>query len=70
MNNRIKFVSIEKLWGVKNITTELYDDVNIFIGVNGSSKTTFLNLMEAAVLSDITTLGSIEFQKITLRIDS
>lgn len=70
MENRIKYVSIEKLWGVKNISTELFDDVNIFIGVNGSSKTTFLNLMEAAILSDITTLGSIEFEKITLRIDS
>ena len=49
MANRIKKVTIEKLWGVKNISTELYDDVNIFIGVNGSNKTTFLSLIEAAV---------------------
>lgn len=70
MTNRIKYVSIEKLWGVKSITTELYDDVNIFIGVNGSSKTTFLNLMEAVVLSDIASLGTIDFERIVLRIDS
>ncbi len=40
MANRIKKVTIEKLWGVKNISTELYDDVNIFIGVNGSCENT------------------------------
>lgn len=70
MANRIKYVSIEKLWGVKNISTELHDDVNIFIGVNGSSKTTFLSLIEAAVLADISTLGSIDFERIVLQIDS
>lgn len=70
MANRIQKVTIEKLWGVKNISTELYDDVNIFIGVNGSNKTTFLSLIEAAVLVDIPTLGSIDFEKINLSIDS
>ena len=40
--SRIKHVSIKKLWGVKSISTDFHEHINIFIGSNGSSKTTFL----------------------------
>lgn len=65
---RIKSVSIKKLWGVKNISTEFNEHVNIFIGTNGSSKTTFLNLIEAALLCDINTLANIEFESIEIEL--
>lgn len=66
-NSRISQVSIEKLWGIKNISTDMYEDVNIFIGANGSSKTTFLSLIEATLLVDLGFLGSIDFERITIR---
>ena len=66
--SRIKSVSIKKLWGVKNISTEFNEYVNIFIGTNGSSKTTFFNLIEATLLCDINTLASIEFESIEIRL--
>lgn len=64
----IKSVSIEKLWGVKNISTAFNEHVNIFIGANGSSKTTFLNLIEATLLCDINTLACIDFEKIEIEL--
>lgn len=64
--NRIKHVSINKLWGIKNISTPFHEHVNIFIGANGSSKTTFLNLIEAALLCDISTFANIEFESIEI----
>ena len=53
MECKIKRILIKKLWGVKDIATDFYPNVNIFIGSNGSSKTTFLNLLEAVLVCDI-----------------
>ena len=66
--SRINRVSIKKLWGVKNISTTFDKHVNIFIGANGSSKTTFLNLIEATLLCDISTLACIEFETIEIEL--
>jgi predicted ATPase len=68
--SRIKSVFIKKLWGVKNIETEFNKNVNIFIGVNGTSKTTFLNLIEATLLCDLKTLYNIEFEEIKIELVS
>ena len=38
---RIRQVEIKKLWGIKNITCPLKDDVNIIVGSNGSGKPRF-----------------------------
>ena len=66
----IKSVTISKLWGVKDIKTEFNSDVDIFVGANGTSKTTFLNLIESVLLVDFQTLASIEFEMITIQLQS
>lgn len=66
---KIKHIHIYGLWGVKDIETSFNPDVNIFIGANGTNKTIFLNLLEAALTADVKTLGSIEFSQIVLLID-
>ena len=55
MNNICK-VSIEGLWGIKNISFELNNDVNFFIGPNGTGKTTIINLIAYTIKADITSL--------------
>lgn len=62
----IKHVTISKLWGIKTISTDFDEHVNIFIGINGSSKTTFLNLIEATLLVDLKVFYSIDFEYIKI----
>lgn len=65
MNNICK-VSIEGLWGIKNISFELNNDVNFFIGPNGTGKTTIINLIAYTIKADITSLFRQPFTNITL----
>ena len=67
---KIKHVHIYGLWGVKHIETSFDPNVNIFIGINGTNKTVFLSLLEAALTADIKTLVSIEFLRMEILIDA
>lgn len=67
---KIKYVHICGLWGVKDIETSFDPTVNIFIGQNGSNKTVFLNLLEAALTADAKTLVSVDFSYIGIEIDA
>lgn len=67
---KIKHIHIYGLWGVKDIETSFDPNVNIFIGTNGTNKTVFLNLLEAALTVDVNTLCSIEFSRIKIDIDA
>jgi predicted ATP-dependent endonuclease of OLD family len=62
----IKHVTISKLWGIKTISTDFDEHINIFIGINGSSKTTFLNLIEATFLVDLKVFYSIDFEHVKI----
>lgn len=44
--------TINNLWGNKNISIPLNEDVNIFAGINGSGKTTILNILYCALFND------------------
>lgn len=44
--------TINKLWGDKNISIVLNEDVNIFSGINGSGKTTILNILSTILVGD------------------
>ena len=67
---KLKHVHICGLWGAKDIETSFDPNINIFIGANGSNKTVFLNLIEAALTVDIKTLVEIDFSRIEMIIDA
>jgi len=64
--NFINKVVISGFWGDRDIEFDFYDDVNFLIGINGSGKTTVINLVVAALKADFSTLDRIEFDKITV----
>jgi len=63
---KIQRVEIDGFWGNFYLETNLNEDVNIFIGRNGSGKTTFINFLEASLTADLSLLGSLQFNEIRL----
>jgi predicted ATP-dependent endonuclease of OLD family len=59
-------VEIEGFWGKYKISTDLHPDINIFIGKNGTGKTTFINMLSAVLKGDLKSLLGHDFQKITI----
>ena len=55
MSTIVKHVVIDKLWDYKSISIDMYEDVNILIGSNGTSKTTVLRIIEAILKLDMKT---------------
>ncbi|WP_348686680.1 AAA family ATPase [uncultured Cobetia sp.] len=68
--NFIDEVIIEGFWGDRVIKFELNDDINFIIGVNGSGKTTMVNLIVAALMVDVIELDRLDFTKITIKLKS
>lgn len=66
--NRIDRVEIYGFWGDREIAIDFHFDVNFFIGVNGSGKTTVINIIAAALSADFTTLDRLPFQKVKLEL--
>ncbi|MBR4793338.1 MAG: AAA family ATPase [Bacteroidaceae bacterium] len=66
----IEEVTIKGLWGIKDIHVNLYDDINIFIGDNGSSKTTFLRIIESLLNVDIYNIQDVEFEEVNISVKS
>ena len=65
----IKRVFIKRLWDYKDIDCQLFEDVNILIGSNGTSKTTFLTIVEALLNVDLTSIEDIEFESVRIDLD-
>lgn len=65
---KIKDVEITGFWGQHTIKTSFHDNVNIFIGKNGTGKTTFMNLMQAVLAVDLEELSNLQFESIVLKI--
>lgn len=61
---KIELVIIENFWGDKTVTLKFNDDVNFLIGVNGSGKTTIINLIAACLNADFATLDKAQFSRI------
>jgi len=67
---KIKKVTVKGFWNKFSINTDLDDYVNIFIGKNGTGKTTFINLIEAALTVNLETLISTKFQELTIHLQN
>tara|TARA_R110000868_G_C10967082_1_gene769239 strand:- start:8566 stop:9840 length:1275 start_codon:yes stop_codon:yes gene_type:complete len=68
--NYIESVDIEGFWGEHPISFNFHDDVNFIIGINGSGKTTAVNMVVAALTADFSELDRLEFSKITIKLKS
>lgn len=64
----IKDVEIKGFWGRSQATASFFTDVTIFIGLNGTGKTTFINLIAAVLTVDLIQLGNIQFDEITINL--
>jgi predicted ATP-dependent endonuclease of OLD family len=65
---QVEHVQITGFWGKHTVEVELHPDVNIFIGRNGSGKTTFINLLQAVLRVDLRVLATNDFESITIRL--
>lgn len=70
METIIKRVFIKQLWNYKNIDCNLFEDVNILIGSNGTSKTTFLTIIEALLNIDLTSIDDVEFEEVKIELET
>lgn len=68
--NYIENVNIEGFWGEHSLNFNFHDDVNFIIGINGSGKTTAVNIVVAALTADFSKLDRLEFTKITIKLKS
>jgi predicted ATP-dependent endonuclease of OLD family len=66
---KLKSVRIEGFWGENVIETNFYQDSSIFIGRNGTGKTTFINILQAIISVDIELLYNLQFEKVILNLE-
>jgi DNA repair exonuclease SbcCD ATPase subunit len=59
----LKQVKISGLWHENDISIDLHPDINFLIGKNGSGKTTVINLIAAALTTDVPTLAPPRFRE-------
>ncbi|WP_432760527.1 AAA family ATPase [Pseudomonas aeruginosa] len=64
----IDTVTMEGFWGDRTLSFKLNEDVNFIIGMNGSGKTTAVNLIVAALTADFNELDRHDFSKITIKL--
>ncbi len=67
--NKITKVKIDGFWTDKTVNLKLKDDVNFLIGMNGSGKTTIINLIAATLNADFATLDRFQFKKIRIDLE-
>ncbi|WP_233010019.1 AAA family ATPase [Rheinheimera faecalis] len=68
--NVIDSVHVEGFWGERTLNFEFYGDVNFVIGINGSGKTTAINIIVAALTADFPELDRLEFTRIAIKLKS
>ncbi|MDT8391634.1 MAG: AAA family ATPase [Lentisphaeria bacterium] len=61
-------IEIDGFWGRLSLNSSLFPDVNIFIGQNGTGKTTLMNALQAVLTVDLVLLEKTEFDQIRLRL--
>ena len=64
----IKNVDINGLWGMKNISwQDINEDVNIIVGINGSGKTSLLNILWGIIGPDFKNLKKYKYSQIEIK---
>jgi predicted ATPase len=63
---QIHRIEVDGFWETHQLKVQLFSDVTFFIGPNGTGKTTFINLLAAALTGDFVTLEKIDFKRITI----
>ncbi|CZY28185.1 MULTISPECIES: AAA family ATPase [Enterobacter cloacae complex] len=64
--SKISAIFIEKMWGYKNVHLELNESINFLIGVNGSGKTTIINIISNALSVDVGQLLAMPFSELAI----
>ncbi len=68
--NFVESVKIEGFWGDQTVEIKLNRDFNFLIGLNGSGKTTIINLIAASLRADVASLYAISFTRIVIVLKS
>lgn len=68
--NFIETVKVDGFWGERSLEFNFHDDVNFIIGINGSGKTTAVNMIVAALTANFSELDRLEFSKIIIKLKS
>ncbi|MNX55974.1 hypothetical protein D3C86_867510 [compost metagenome] len=63
---KIESIQINGFWGEFDVGTSLHADVNIFIGKNGTGKTTFMNILHAVLSVDPIGLNDNQFSEVKI----
>lgn len=64
----VESVDIDGFWGSKKASAKFYSDVTIFIGFNGTGKSTFVNLIAATLSLDIVQLSTLQFEQVRIKL--
>ena len=67
---KIAEVKIDQFWHRFDAECTFTPHVNVIIGKNGTGKTTFMNILSAALFVDLDVLSSCEFESIVIIIES
>jgi predicted ATPase len=69
MDNYIRRLTVKSLFNHNNdLVIDFNEKINCLYGVNGSGKTTIINLLVASVFCDLTRLANLSFHKATIYI--
>jgi ABC-type Fe3+/spermidine/putrescine transport system ATPase subunit len=64
--NIIDSVEIKGFWGNHTVQFRTHEDFNFIIGLNGSGKTTTLNLIAGVLQADKDALSNLEFDSVKI----
>jgi len=62
-------IEVDGFWGKLKLKSSLRPDVNIFIGQNGTGKTTLMNILQAVLTVDLVLLEKTEFKEIRIKLE-
>lgn len=67
--NIVSNITIQGLWGKKDVNIKINENFNFIIGVNGTGKTTIIDLISAILMCDVEKIERIDFTsaKITMK---